>query len=68
MSDPTTSALDRIDRALSRIERALSAREQARAQTAAAFAKLDSRHDRLRRRVQETIAELDRLMATEGQK
>lgn len=66
MSDAPSSALDRLSRALSRVEKAVAAQGEARAKEANALARLDSRHDKLRTRIQETIVELDRLMASEA--
>jgi len=64
MTDQAPSAvIARIDRAIERIERAVRAREAAGGDVAAAYARLEQRHDGLREHIQETIGRLDALIA-----
>jgi hypothetical protein len=58
-NNPLFAALDRLDQALGRVEKITAARRKA----AVDYAALDSRHARLRARVQDTIAQLDHLIA-----
>ncbi len=60
MADPSTAALDRIDRALARIETAAAARDT---NTAA----LVRRHETLRTRMAEAVSALDAVIARESE-
>ena len=59
------SATARLERAVARIERAHATRESAGSGMAEALASLEARHGTLRDRVQQTIEQLDVLIASE---
>ncbi len=59
-------ATTRLERAVARIERACAQRDSAGNGVAEALAALDARHTTLRARVQQTIEQLDGLIAQES--
>jgi hypothetical protein len=56
----TRAAFERLERAIGRVERAVTSSARSRE---AALTKFDARHAKLRAKVQDTIAELDRVIA-----